>query len=1142
MIKKFAQFWIDNAKVTIVLILVTVFAGVGAYIMIPKQYNPDIPVPAFNIIVPAPGYSTKEVEHLVVEPLEDKIAEIQDMDHIYGVSNKDFWVVTAQFKVGTDKEKATTRLYNKIFENLGKKPLWVKDPLIYKMDPDDFPIYTFAIVKEEVWWNNPMKSDEKNNKKDFIWLHQKTSSDLIQLRKIAIDVSNKLKFIKGTSVFYLVGGYPANVNVLLDLNKLEWKNIDIMQVYQAIKNNNLVFPGWQLKLDKTQASITIDGNMADIDKLKKLVIGNYNWKPVYLWEVAKIFVGIPEFNYYTYVTGIWTGLKAIKEYPAVYVGVAKEKWVNAVVLTKKIKQELEKIQQTLPEGVKFVEVADEWKVAAESTNSLLINLAESVVIVFLVLLFYLGKRDAINNAFAIPLTLFMVFLIAYILWDNINRIVLFALVLALWMLVDNSTVVIENIARHIKERKEWETIKEAILKAVDEVWVWVVLATITRILALVAMFFVTGMMGEYMGWVPKYVIISLLVSLLIAFSINPFIAYFFYKGEVGRNSEEVGRNNEKTEKPKIYKTYERFMKKFLGIRNTKRRKLFKLVFWISLFAVIIVPPSLWIFKMAMLPKDNKNQVYIWIDGPRSWSVKQTQQAATYADEILNNFNVNNCHPEKLGLTGQNYKEYCIIKNVIYAVGTAPVTDFSNAFRGVDFRKMPYQITTRVNLIDKNERDLSSIDFAIEFRKIFEKLFREKYPEAKVRLLEDPAGPPVRASFMLKIQGERDVDYKDLESLAERLKQKLMPIFKKDDVVDVYTTVDTYKTNYKIEIDHQLLSSYGLDVQQVAYTIYNIFKWMDVSLIHDTHTREPINIYLSVDPEQKYVTDIFNKISFMNKQGVKIYLKQFAKIVPTSEEHTIYTEDRYQAAYIYGEVGNNSVWYPATHTTWALIHDSFWDGKFKVVSWNPYEVTIKSTQDGQTYKIGWWGERKISLDTFRDLGIAMMMALLAIYFLMVAQFKSFKIAGVIMMTFLLGLFGIMPGFSLLYVLKNEFFTAPSMIWVIALAWIVVGNAIILIEYLNLLLKKWYNKTLALIKAGETRMRAIIITSLTTVLGSLTILWDPVWWGLGRSIVWWLSVSAVLTLIVIPIFLYDVIECEDEHGYCGIDELVELEKEE
>jgi len=1107
MIKKFAQFWIDNPKVTIVLMLVTVLWWILSYIIIPKQYNPDIPVPAFSIIVPAPGYSAKQVEHLVVEPLEDKIAEIKDVDHIYWMAMKDYGMVMVSFEVWTDKEKATTRLYNKIFENLPNKPIWVKDPIIKKMDPDDFPIYTFAIVSNTSWDNN----------------------NLIRLRKIAIDIANKLKFIDWTSVFYIVWGYKPNVNVVLDLKALQWKNIDIMQVYQAIKNNNVVFPWWEYKLNYVENSITIDGNLADIDKLKKLIVWYYNWKPVYLQEVAKIFVWIPEMKYYTYVSLSWWDLKN-----AVFVAIAKQKWVNAVPLTKKIKQELSNIK--LPSGYKIVEIANEWKVAEDATNDLLINLVESIIIVFLVLLVYLWLKDAINNAFAIPFVLFMVFILALIQGDNINRIVLFALVLALWMLVDNSTVVIENIARHLKEKQPNEPIKEVVLRAVDEVWVWVVLATITRILALVAMFFVTWMMGEYMGGVPKYVILSLLVSLLVAFSVNPFMAYFAAKtkGSSVDNSVKKVKDNKLNKKSNnegfIQNLYKKILSYFLGDEVRYRRRIFKTVFWLSLIAIIVVPPALWIFKMWMLPKDNKNQIYIWIDWSRNWSVKKSKEVAEYVNKLLAKYKA----PEKFNyITGDN-----IIDNISYWIGIAPVLDFANGFRGIAFRSMPYQISLRVDLVDKNKREVSSIDWTIKIRKYLEKKLWEKYPDAKVRVLEDPPGPPVRATFMLKIEWKRDVNYKDLETLALRIKKKIDPILKEEDVVDVYTTVDTYKTNYKIEIDHQLLSSYGLTVQQVAYTIYNIFQWIDVSLIHDDHTRQPLNIFLTVYTWDKYNPEIFNQISFLNQKWQRIYLKQFARVVPVEEQHIRYTEDRYKTVYIYGEMGNNSVMYPATKLTLMMKNDKFWDGKFKVIWWNPYEIRIKSTSDGQEYKIAWWGERKLSLDTFRDLGIAMFAALIAIYFLMVAQFKSFRIAWIIMITFLLGLFGIMPWFSLLYTTTWFIFNATSMIWVIALAWIVVWNAIILIEYLNQLLKKWYSKKDALIKAGLTRMRAIIITSMTTVLGSTTILWDPVWWGLWRSIVWWLTVSAILTLIVIPIFLYDALDICEDH-VCPIPEAVNID---
>lgn len=1104
MIKKFAQFWIENSKVTIVMILVIILWGIWSYLIIPKQYNPDIPVPAFSIIIPSPWFSAKEVRNLVVEPLEDKVSEIRWMDHIYWISNKDYWVVTLRFKVGFNKEDATTLLYNKIFENADKKPLWVKDPIIMKMDPDDFPIYNFAVINKK-WGDN------------------------IKLRKIAYDLSNKLKFINGTSVFYIAWWDKDNLNILLDLKQIEAKNINIMHVYNIIKSNNIVFPWWDLKLDKTESSITIDWNINSLDKLKKLVVWNYRWKPVYLWEVAKIFRWVAEKNNYQFLTKK-SSTGSLSSYSAVYVWIAKQKWVNSVKLTKQIKNQLFKIAKTLPENYKIVEVADQWVVAKNATNSLLLNLVESIIIVFIVLLFYLWKKDAINNAVAIPITLLAVFLVALIVHDNINRIVLFALVLALWMLVDNSTVVIENIARHIKLRDKNTSIKQAILNWVWEVWTGVTLATITRILALVSMFFVTWMIWQYMWWVPKYVVIALIISLFVAFSINPFLAYHFYKGEKLKKNLEKEEEQLEEKKTKLVLKYEKMMWYFLSKSWKTRRRTFKIIFWASLIFIAFFFSAIWGFRMWMLPKDNRNQIYIWLDWENNWTVKKSKEVADYTNNLLSSYYYDNCQKKN--------KDLCIIKNVDYSVWIAPIIDFANAFRWVTSRKMPNQVSLRINLLDKTKRDLSSIDFTTKLRPYIEKKLWSKYPDVKIRVLEDPAWPPVRSAYMLKVEWKRDIPYKNLEVLAQYLRKNLEPILKKDNVVDLYTTVDTKKTNYKIEINHQLLSSYWLSVQQVAYTIYNIFKWMNVDLIHDKHVKEPINIYLSVKPKQKYVANIFNNISFLNKKWARIYLKQFAKIVPVEVWHKEYSEDKYRSVYIYWEIDHNSIFYSGLHTTMALKNNKFWHHDFKVISWNLYEVNIKSLKDWEVYKISWGWERKLALDTFRDLWIAMLMALLAIYFLMVAQFKSFRIALVVMMTFLLWLFWIIPWFSLEYFLNDVYFTSPCMIWLIALAWIVVWNAIILIEYLNVLLNKWLSKWDALINAGSTRMRAIIITSLTTVLWSLTILWDPVWWGLWWSIVWWLSASALLTLIVIPIFLYDNIECRKVDTSCKIDEEIPM----
>jgi multidrug efflux pump subunit AcrB len=217
--------------------------------------------------------------------------------------------------------------------------------------------------------------------------------------------------------------------------------------------------------------------------------------------------------------------------------------------------------------------------------------------------------------------------------------------------------------------------------------------------------------------------------------------------------------------------------------------------------------------------------------------------------------------------------------------------------------------------------------------------------------------------------------------------------------------------------------------------------------------------------------------------------------------------------------DNSLIYPVIKLYWILMDKNFLKDDYKLKSWSPYNIKYIGLKDWKEYILEWWWEWELTMDTFRDLGMAMAISLLAIYFLLVWQFASFWIAWIIMITFLLGFFGVWPGFTFLYLVNNEYFSATSMIWVIALAWIVVWNAIILIDYLNTLKKNWLTIKDALLKAGYVRFAPIILTSLTTVFGAATIIWDPVWAWLAWSIIWWLSISSFLTLIVIPIFYYD-----------------------
>jgi multidrug efflux pump subunit AcrB len=282
----------------------------------------------------------------------------------------------------------------------------------------------------------------------------------------------------------------------------------------------------------------------------------------------------------------------------------------------------------------------------------------------------------------------------------------------------------------------------------------------------------------------------------------------------------------------------------------------------------------------------------------------------------------------------------------------------------------------------------------------------------------------------------------------------------------------------------------------------------------------------VEPKEKDNINIFDKVSFTNKKWKKIYLKQFADIEPQHDDKVLQTEDKYRTMYIYWTVWDNTIVYPTLHVTSLIKSQDFWWKDFNLVQSGNYWVTLKSNLDWKEYKIMWSWTRKLALDTYRDLWLAMLVALLSIYFLLVAKFKSFKTSLAILMTFQYWFFGILPWYSLLHSLFWTVFVSPSMIWLNALSWIIVWNTILLVTYAETLLKEWYSKKDALIKAWIWRRRAILITSLWIIFGSIPILWDPVWGGLGWSIVLGLSVAVIMTLFIAPIFLYDMMEVEDD----------------
>ena len=1082
MFANIAKFFIQNSKLTIVLILVTLLSWIWSYFLIPKQYNPTIVVPAFNVFVPANWLTSKEVSRYIVSTLENKIMELEWIDEVYWTAWDNYWAVMIKFKVWQDAEKAKIRLLQKLQENMWLKPLWVWNPVVTTIDPETLPQITYAI--------------------SYIWNELDNEEKYIYLRSIATIIRNKLKTIKNLTTIDIVWWYKKDIIIDLDIEKIEAKNTDIMQVYDVLKKNNINLPSWNISNNLwDKIFVWVEAKVKSIDDIKKIVISNIAWNTLYLEDIADIRSGVKKIDKLSFYNN--------KE--AVFIWVWKATWTNSVFLTDDVIKKIDEIKKELPKNISLDIIQNEGDTARNATNMLLINLAQSVIIVFIVLSLYLWRKDAFNTAVSIPLTLWLVFLLAYITWENINKITLFALILVLWMLVDNSTVIVENVSRHLNERvHSWKSRLEAVLEWTQEVWVWVILSTVSRLLAFAAMFAVWWMMWEYMWPIPQFAIMALLISLVIAFSINPWLSYLWAKDvqEKDRNQEEKKSSFD------IRKYYLNFMKKYLNKdeKSAKRRKRFKIMFWLALFAILIWPIYAWIFKARMLPKSNQDQIYLWIDAPRWWSVKKMDSVK---NDVISFFNNNNNNiPDELK----------IVKSTSLTVWQAFMWDFANLFRWWLSRIWENQLSARINLLSPSEYKeitwesrIFSEEYTIKIRPYFRKYILEKYPDLQVRLLEDPPWPPVRATFLAKIKSDASEENK-LE-FTRKIQQEVEKIAKKQELVDIWNSLSTTYRKINIKLDKESVSRAWLTSEQVAYTLWIAINWMWINLISNDNSLEPTNLILWVKNNQNDTIELLNKISFTNKKWQKIFLDSIADVEYSFVSSEINTDKREKTNYIYAEMWDNSLIYPVIKLYWILMNDKFLWNDYKVKSWSPYKIEYIWLKDWKTYLLEWWWEWELTMDTFRDLWLAMWLSLLAIYFLLVWQFASFGIAWIIMITFLLSFYWVFPWFTFLYLFKNEYFSATSMIWIIALWWIVVWNAIILIDYINVLRKNWLTIENALLKAWYVRFAPIILTSLTTVFWAATIIWDPVWSGLAWSIIWWLLVSSILTLIVIPIFYYD-----------------------
>ena len=1042
----------QNNPLTPILAILGLLLGVVAVLITPQEEEPQIDVTMANVFVPFPGADARQVEQLVSYPLEKKLSEIEGIKHVYSISRPGMAVLTVEYTVGVERQPAIVRLYNQIYSNQDWMPagVGVGQPLVKPKGIDDVPVMALTL-----WSDDPAIS-------------------AFELGQVAHSLETELKRVPGTRDVYSIGAANQAVTVELDPGRLSAFGLSLHEIAQALQvSNQARHAGERVGADgahPVQAGSFL-GSTADV---AGLIIGVSGDQPIRLSDVARIGQNLEPAT-----QTVWHGAPAGKAgpksgtAPAVTLAIAKKPGSNAADITAAIRERLDGLKASvIPEGVQVEITRDYGQSAADKAAKLIQKLIFATLSVVLLVLFALGRREAVVVGSAVILTLAITLFASWAMGFTLNRVSLFALIFSIGILVDDAIVVVENIHRH--RAMGGKSLLESIPLAVDEVGAPTILATFTVIAALLPMAFVSGLMGPYMRPIPINASVGMLISLLIALIVTPWLSLkLLAKDHDGHDDGSPS---------KLQALADRVMCRFIvGEQAAKKRRML----WISIAALLAFSAGLAAVKLVvlkMLPNDNKSEIQLVIDMPEGSTLEQTNallgELAAEVDKV----------PEVL-----NYQAY--------AGTSAPVT-FNGLVRQYFLRQGPLVGDLQINLVDKHDRRRKSHDIALALRPMLQAA-AGKYGAA-LKVVEVPPGPPVMAPLVAEIYGP---DYARSRGIATQLQDRMR---KTEGVVDIDSSVEAAGAMREhLLIDQTRAARLGVSREAIAQTLTAAVDGADVTYLHDGKARYAKAIRLRLPASAQADMARILQLGVKSANGRIIALSELVSVQNAPWDGAIHHKDLLPVVYVTADEAGE--------------FDSPLYGMFDVVGQladlpesadSLSQYFIRPPESDAAYSLKWDGEWQITYETFRDMGLAYAAGLLLIYLLIVAQFKNYLVPLIIMAPIPLTVIGVMPGHALL----GAQFTATSMIGMIALAGIIVRNSILLVDFINQSIAEGKELGASVIESVAVRAKPIALTGLAAMLGAFFILDDPIFNGLAIALIFGILVSTLLTLVVIPLLYF------------------------
>ncbi len=1111
-----------DSNFAIILIIVSVLIGLAALFVTPREEDPQIVVPLADVFVNVPGHSAREIEQLITTPLEKAFYQIDGVEYVYSMSRENQAVITVRFFVGQDRERSLVKLSKKLDENQDAIAPGVAGWVIKPVEIDDVPIVTIALTSAK--------------------------GDSHTLRRLGEELTQRLSSLPNVSRAYVIGGEPRRIRVDLDPARLQAYNLTPIEIRQSLAASNVTLPAGDFTrndvLIRVEAGVAVDRP----EVLPDLVVGVFNDRPIFLKDVATVRDGADEVaGYVRHGWGPARGFKAEEgstgtligpsadaatpasgdeeaTQPAVTIAIAKQKGTNAVAVAKAVLATAERLREEMvPDDVDMVMTRNSGLTADDKVNELVEGLWVAILIVVAILTLSLGGREAFVVAVAVPVVFGLTLGVNLLFGYTINRVTLFALILALGLLVDDPIVDVENITRHFAMRGI--ATRAVVLEAVAEIRPPLISATLAVIVSFLPMFFITGMMGPYMAPMALNVPVSMLMSMVVAFTITPWLGYQVLHKKFERDARDPSKaaahghdltDPEELKRTLLYRIFKPIMSPLLHSRLTA--SAFLLVIGVLTVAAMGIAATRAV-PLKMLPFDNKNELLLTLDFDEGTTLERARAAVREFEAAVAR------EPEVTDFTSY--------------VGVAGPMDFNGLVRHYYLRQAPQLAEIRVNLVGKKHRAAQSHAIGLRIRDGLERIAAEY--RAVLKIVELPPGPPVLSSLVAEVYGRPDQTYEDLLATAGVVSDRLRV---EPGVVEVDDSHEAAAGKLRFVTDQEKAALNGVSIDDVARTLQIVLAGASAGTVRDESERNPLSIEIRLPRDARSSPEDLSRIRVKGRVGNLVPIDEIGHWEKTRVDQTIYHKNLERVVYVYAETAGRTPAECVLDVTFDRAADaaavpSNPPARLVAGGWvatNPPRPLDErnffrngggvawSVPRGARVDFAGEGEWKITIDVFRDLGLAFGAAMVMIYVILVIQTNSFAIPLVVMLAIPLTVLGVMPGFWLLNKVVGEtvggyadpvYFTATAMIGMIALAGIVTRDAIILVDFIHQSVARGRPLFDAIMESRVIRLRPILLTASAAMLSSIPITLDPIFSGLAWSLIFGLVASTIFTLFVIPV---------------------------